>query len=101
MGFVMRPEVSSRSAHHSHLIVFGRISPYLLQISAMSKVLQESIGKALDVMYTSCIPREWHLADLLDKERKVRKIKKEVLNMGSPTSLIAPQKLYKDKKFSI
>ena len=101
MGFVMRPEVSSRSAHHSHLIGFGSIPPYLLQISAMSKVLQESIGKALDVMYTSCIPREWHLADLLDKERKVRKIKKEVLNMGSSTSLIAPQKLYKDKKFSI
>ena len=48
-------------------------------------------------MYTSFIPREFHLSDLLDKEQKIIKIKKEFLNMGSPPSLIDPQKLYNDK----
>ena len=50
MDFVMHNEVISRSANHSNLIGFGSFTSYLLQISVISKVLQEYIVKELDFM---------------------------------------------------
>ena len=57
MGFAMKPEVNGKKTHHAHLIGFGSLPPFLLQMSAISNILQEAIGKALDVMYTSNLPR--------------------------------------------
>ena len=101
MGFAMKPEVNGKKTYHAHLIGFGSLPPYLLQMSAISDVLQKAIEKALDVMYTSSLPREWHIADIIDKERKKRKLKKDVLSMGPPTSLIAPERMKLNNEFSI
>ena len=63
-------EVQKRGALHIHLAQWGGLSPKLLQQCVTSERLIEAVREALDSMYSVNLPREWHIAHLLNKVEK-------------------------------
>ena len=58
-------EVQARLALHLHIILFGGLRPKLLEHASTIKVICKTVALALNEMYCAELPREVHIADLL------------------------------------
>ena len=69
-GFHGMTETQQRGALHFHVLLYGSLTPKLLELSAGTPELEEAVGEALDSMYTAQIPRSFHVRDHLSKAMK-------------------------------
>ena len=86
-------EVQKRGAFHTHLLLYGGLSPRLLEGVASYPELCKEVSNALDQMYTAQLPREVHTTHLLEKEMR----KKRLLERHVPSALrLPPSQLSKE-----
>jgi len=69
-GFHGMTETQQRGALHFHVLLYGSLTPRLLELGTGSSKLTEEISKALDSMYTAEIPKSYHVRDYLGKAMK-------------------------------
>jgi len=69
-GFHGMTETQQRGALHFHVLLYGSLTPKLLELGTGSAKLTEEIAKALDSMYTAEIPKAYHVRDYLGKAMK-------------------------------
>ena len=63
-------ETQARGALHFHIILWGGISPNLLEKAASMPEVCTWIEEALDTMYTAEIPRSIHVRDMITQKMK-------------------------------
>lgn len=61
-------ETQARGALHFHLVLFGSLPPSLLESAASFPDVCAEISKVLDSMYTAELPRNTHVAHMIEKE---------------------------------
>ena len=61
-------ETQDRGALHFHVIIWGGITPKLLERASGIPELCEIIEKALDSIYTAELPRRVHIQNLIHKK---------------------------------
>jgi len=83
-GFFGMTETQARGALHFHVLIFGGLTPKLLEQSAGCKELSDPVANALDSMFTAELPRGHHVRDLLVKEMKKQKRTGRVQNSCKP-----------------
>ena len=60
-------EAQARSALHLHLILFGGLSPNMLEKVCSFKDMSEIVSNALDTMFCAELPQSVHVCDLIEK----------------------------------
>ena len=65
-------ETQQRGALHFHVILWGGITPKLLEGAAQYQDLCTTISEVLQTMYTADLPREMLVQDLVQREMKKR-----------------------------
>ena len=58
-------EVQSRGALHFHILVWGGITPSLLETAAFIPELSKAVSRALDTMFCAQMPKEYHVQDII------------------------------------
>ena len=66
-------EVQARGALHMHFILFGGLTPDLLQRAADLPNICKKVAKALDTMFRAEIDRQYHIANLIGEHLPVGK----------------------------
>ena len=64
-------EAQARAALHMHFVLYGGLTPKLLQGVASCQELCDEVSKALDTMYRAELPREVHAYNLLEGKMKI------------------------------
>jgi hypothetical protein len=63
-------ETQGRGALHFHVVLFGSVSPKLLEQATPFPEVCEVVSEVLDSMYSAELPKEYHLRDLVHKQKK-------------------------------
>ena len=79
-------ETQQRGALHSHCLVYGGLTPKLLERAASVPELSEAVAGALNTMYSAKIPRSFHVRDHFAKLMKNNYRKKAKENCRVPYS---------------
>ena len=63
-------ETQDRGALHFHIVIWGGITPLLLERAALFPDVCKCIEEVLDSMYSAELPQEVHVEDMLVREMK-------------------------------
>ena len=88
LAFFGAHETQFRGALHFHIILYGGISPKLLECASEFQEFCDVISKVLDTMYTAQIPRDVHIQYLVNQEMK--KIRVSTASKRPPGALLIP-----------
>ena len=67
LAFAMAIEAHAKGTLHGHLVIYGSLSPKLLQAAANHTTLSKHLADALDSMYKAELSIDTHVTDLVTK----------------------------------
>ena len=85
-----KTETTGRGSLHFHVVLWGGISPDILEIISDSTQLSRKVGSVLDSMYSATLERSCHIADLATKELKLLSNDLRVKRIMPPRALQIP-----------
>ena len=83
-GFHGMTETQQRGALHFHVLLYGSLTPKLLELAAGSPNLEKVVADALDTMYCAKIPQAFHIQDYMGKGMKKNYLKSAKENCKFP-----------------
>ena len=81
-------ESQQRGALHCHIVLWGGISPALLEGGAQYQDLCDVISEVLDTMYSAELPADVHMKDLVSKEMRRHSAPK--IDKRGPAAVVVP-----------
>jgi len=70
-AFIGVTETQARGGLHFHVIIWGGLSPELLECAATVPELFDAVSKVLESQFRTSLPREMHVFDLVKKNKGV------------------------------
>jgi hypothetical protein len=70
LGYLGVNETTGGGSLHFHVVLWGGLSPDILELVADMPELCKHVGSVLDSIYSAALPREVHIRDLVTKDLK-------------------------------
>ena len=92
LAIAMVIEAHAKGTLHAHLVMYGSLSPKLLQAAANHETLSKHLAEALDSMYKAEVSLDTHAMDLVTKWWNSQQKDPKLKIYGTPSIMcLAPQ----------